>query len=126
MLGHFIDFHKMPVSTSRYLFDYVCLLLFLFLQKQESLYRLCLMFMPSGPVELLFVLSEMANCSFVVLSSIALVGRFLIVWSMSVFFKLFSSRPIFHGQIFLRPLKKGLHLESISDSTIFAQNQGVL
>ena len=36
-----------------------------------------------------------------------------------VFFKLFSSRPILHGQIFSRPLKKGLHLESISDSAIF-------
>ena len=41
------------------------------------------------------------------------------VFFAAVFFKLFSSRPIFHGQIFSRPLKKGLHLESISDSAIF-------
>ena len=39
--------------------------------------------------------------------------------SRSVFFKLFSSRPILHRQIFSRPLKKDLHLESISDSAIF-------
>ena len=38
---------------------------------------------------------------------------------MTVFFKLFSSRPILHGQIFSRPLKKGLRLNSISDSAIF-------
>ena len=38
---------------------------------------------------------------------------------ISVFFKLFSSRPILHRQIFSRPLKKDLHLESISDSAIF-------
>ena len=37
----------------------------------------------------------------------------------TVFFKLFSSRPILHSQIFSRPLKKGLHLKSISDSAIF-------
>ena len=36
-----------------------------------------------------------------------------------VFFKLFSSRPILHSQIFSRPLKKGLHLKSISDCAIF-------
>ena len=36
-----------------------------------------------------------------------------------VFFKLFSSRPILHIQIFSRPLKKGLHLKSIFDSAIF-------
>ena len=36
-----------------------------------------------------------------------------------MFFKLFSSRPILHSQIFSRPLKKGLHLKSISDSAIF-------
>ena len=41
--------------------------------------------------------------------------------SNPVFFKLFSSRPIFHRQIFSRPLKKDLHLESISDSAIFSQ-----
>ena len=39
----------------------------------------CLMFMPSGPVELLFVLFEMANCTCVVVSRISLVVRFLIV-----------------------------------------------
>ena len=39
--------------------------------------------------------------------------------SKAVFFKLFSSRPILHSQIFSRPLKKGLHLKSISDSAIF-------
>ena len=39
--------------------------------------------------------------------------------SKSVFFKLFSSRPILHSQIFSRPLKKGLHRKSISDSAIF-------
>ena len=38
-----------------------------------------------------------------------------------MFFKLFSSRPILHRQIFSRPLKKDLHLESISDSAIFPQ-----
>ena len=38
-----------------------------------------------------------------------------------VFFKLFSSRHIFHRQIFSRPLKKDLHLESISDFAIFPQ-----
>ena len=37
----------------------------------------------------------------------------------AAFFKLFSSRPILHSQIFSRPLKKGLHLKSISDSAIF-------
>ena len=42
----------------------------------------CLMFMPSGPVELLFVLFEMASCTCVVVSCISSVGRFLIVWSM--------------------------------------------
>ena len=42
----------------------------------------CLMFMPSGPVELLFVLFEMANCTCVLVSHISSVGRFLIVWSM--------------------------------------------
>ena len=42
----------------------------------------CLMFMPLGPVELLFVLFEMANCTCVVVSCISSVGRFLIVWSM--------------------------------------------
>ena len=36
-----------------------------------------------------------------------------------MFFKLFSSRPILYSQMFSRPLKKGLHLESISDSAIF-------
>ena len=41
--------------------------------------------------------------------------------SNPVFFKLFSSRPIFHRQIFSRFLKKDLHLESISDSAIFSQ-----
>ena len=42
------------------------------------------------------------------------------IWSSrTVFFKLFSSRPILHSQIFLRLLKKGLHLKSISDSAIF-------
>ena len=39
--------------------------------------------------------------------------------SSAVFFKLFSSKPILHRQIFSRPLKKDLHLESISDSAIF-------
>ena len=39
--------------------------------------------------------------------------------SRSVFFKLFSSRPILRSQIFSRPLKKDLHLKSISDSAIF-------
>ena len=41
-----------------------------------------LMFMPSGPVELLFVLFGMTNCTCVVVSHIFSVGRFLIVWSM--------------------------------------------
>ena len=43
---------------------------------------MCLMFMPSGPVELLYVLFEMANCTCVVVSHICSVGKFLIVWSM--------------------------------------------
>ena len=30
----------------------------------------CLMFMPSGPVELLFVLFDMANCTYVMVSHI--------------------------------------------------------
>ena len=38
-----------------------------------------------------------------------------------MFFKLFSSQPIFHRQNFSRPLKNDFHLESISDSTIFPQ-----
>ena len=38
-----------------------------------------------------------------------------------MFFKLFSSRPILHSQIFSRPLKKGLHLESIFDSASFSR-----
>ena len=42
-----------------------------------------------------------------------------VVWLRPVFFKLFSSRPILHSQIFSRPLKKGLPLKSISDSVIF-------
>ena len=42
----------------------------------------CLMLMPSGPVELLFVLFEMASCISVVVSCIASAGRFLIVRSM--------------------------------------------
>ena len=42
----------------------------------------------------------------------------------AVFFKLFSSRPILHSQIFSRPLKKGLHLKSISDSAIFPPTSG--
>ena len=40
----------------------------------------CLMLMPSGPVQLLFVLFEMANCTCVVVSHISSLGRFLIVW----------------------------------------------
>ena len=42
----------------------------------------CLMFMPSGPVELVFVLFNMANCNFAVVSRISLVRRVLIVSSM--------------------------------------------
>ena len=42
----------------------------------------CLMLMPSGPVEMLFVLFEIANCTCVVVSHISYVGRFLIVWPM--------------------------------------------
>ena len=42
----------------------------------------CLMFMSSGPVELLFVLFEMANFTCVTVSCISLVGRILSVWSM--------------------------------------------
>ena len=37
------------------------------------------MFMPSGPVGLLF---EMANCTCVAVSCISSIGRVLIVWSM--------------------------------------------
>ena len=40
------------------------------------------MLMPSGPVELLFVLCEMAICTWMVVSCIICVGRFLIVRSM--------------------------------------------
>ena len=42
----------------------------------------CLMFMPSDAVEFLFVLFEMANCTFVVVSRISSVGSFLVLWSM--------------------------------------------
>ena len=42
----------------------------------------CQIFMPSGPMELLFVLFEMTNCTCVVLSCISLLRRVLIVWSM--------------------------------------------
>ena len=42
----------------------------------------CLIFMPSGPVELLFVLFKMPNCTCVVVSCIFSNGRVLIVWSM--------------------------------------------
>ena len=41
----------------------------------------CLMFIPSGPVEL-FMMFEMANCTCVVVSHISSVGRVLIVWSI--------------------------------------------
>ena len=44
----------------------------------------CLMLIPSGPVELLFVLFEMANWTNVVVSRISSVGRFLIVWFICV------------------------------------------
>ena len=42
----------------------------------------CLMFMPSGPVKLLLVLFEMANCTCMIISRISSVGRFMIVCSM--------------------------------------------
>ena len=42
----------------------------------------CLMFMPSGPMELLFMLFEMDNCTCVVVSCIYSVRKVLIVWSM--------------------------------------------
>ena len=45
-------------------------------------YLRCLMFMPLGSVELLFVVFEIANCTCVVISCISSVGRALIVWSM--------------------------------------------
>ena len=41
-----------------------------------------LMFMPSGPIELLFLLFEMANCTCIMVSRISSVGRLLIVWPM--------------------------------------------
>ena len=42
----------------------------------------CLMFIPSGPVELLFVLFEMTNCVCVVVSRIFSVARAFIEWYM--------------------------------------------
>ena len=42
----------------------------------------CLMFMLSGPLELLFVLFEMSDCTCVVVSCISLVERVLIILSM--------------------------------------------
>ena len=42
------------------------------------------MFMPLGPVELLFVLFEMATCTCVKIRRISSVGRFWIVWSIYV------------------------------------------
>ena len=42
----------------------------------------CLMFMPSGQVELLFMLFEIANCTCVVVNRISSVGKLWIVWSM--------------------------------------------
>ena len=42
----------------------------------------CLMFMPANPLELLFVLFEMANGACAMASRISSVERFLNVWSM--------------------------------------------
>ena len=54
----------------------------------------CLM-LPSGPVELLFMLFEMANCTCVEVSQIFLVERFLIVWYTSLFVLLVLYRVTF-------------------------------
>ena len=56
---------------------------------------MCLIFMSSGPVEVLFVLFEMANCTCVVVNCIYSVGRFLIVWSMCRLVSLVLCRVIF-------------------------------
>ena len=51
---------------------------------------------------------------------VCVMWKTLRLFTSAVFFKLFSSRPILRRQIFSRPLKKDLHLESISDSAIFS------
>ena len=48
-----------------------------YLMESDSRCLRCLMFMPSGPVELLLVLFEMANCICKVASHISSIGRFL-------------------------------------------------
>ena len=45
-------------------------------------YLRCLMFMLSGPVKLLLMLFESANCTCVMASCISSIERFLVVWSI--------------------------------------------
>ena len=68
-----------------------------------------LMFMASGPVGLLFVLFEMANCTCVVVSRISSLGTFVIVWSMCLLI-LF----VLYGVTFVSYLLKAVAL-SLSD-----------
>ena len=65
----------------------------------------CLVFMPSGPVELLLVLFEMANCTCVVVSHISSVGRVLIVWFMCLLILL-----VLYGVTFVNCLLKAFAL----------------
>ena len=65
----------------------------------------CLMFMLSGPAELLFLLFEMANSTCVVRSCIFLVGWFWIVWSMCLLI-LF----VLYGVMFMNCLLKAFAL----------------
>ena len=65
----------------------------------------CLIFMPSGPVELLLILFEMANCICVVVSCISLVGRVLIIWSMCLLVLL-----VLYGVTFMNCLSKAFAL----------------
>ena len=63
---------------------------------------MCLMFMPSGPVELWFVLFEIANYTCVVVSHISMVERFLIIWSMCllIVFALYVHSDV--GELFIK------------------------
>ena len=61
----------------------------------------CLIFMPSGPVELLLVQLEMANCTCIVVSRTSSVGSFLAVWFMCLLI-LF----VLYGETFVNCLLK--------------------
>ena len=77
----------------------------------------CLMFMPY-PVELLFVIT---NCTLVVVSSILLVGRFLVLWSMCVLI-LF----VLYGMMFVNCLLKAFTLSMLVLAVLFESNASAL